>query len=172
MRDVVVVGAGLAGLSAAWRLRHTDVLVLEAGDWVGGRLHSERRGAYWLNWGGHVFAGPGSSTDELLAETGVEAAEIPGSLQAFSMNGTFLRRGHIATYPLRVPMPMSARLATLRAGTKVLAGVARYTRVVRRRPGETGNERQQRIYDFANERTFLDLVGDCPRTRRSSSRRR
>ena len=28
MRDVVVVGGGLAGLSAGWRLRHWDVIVL------------------------------------------------------------------------------------------------------------------------------------------------
>ena len=162
MKDVVVVGAGLAGLSAAWRLRHTDVLVLEADDRVGGRIRSERRGQYWLNWGGHVFAGHDSSTDELLSEVGVEAADIPGSLQGLSMNGKLIRKGHIATYPLRIPMPMSSRLATVRTGAKVVAGVARYTRVVRKRAGETGAERQQRIYDFANSRTFQDLVGDLP----------
>lgn len=162
MKDAVVVGAGLAGLSAAWRLRHTDVLVLEADDRVGGRIRSERRGAYWLNWGGHVFAGHDSSTDELLTEVGVEATDIPGSLQALSMNGKFLRSGHIATYPCRIPMPMSARVATMTAGSKVVVGVARYTRVVRKRAGETGAARQQRIYDFANDRTFDDLVGDLP----------
>jgi protoporphyrinogen/coproporphyrinogen III oxidase len=162
MKDVVVVGAGLAGLSAAWRLRHLDTLVLEADDRVGGRIRSERRGAYWLNWGGHVFAGHDSSTDELLRETGVAAVDIPGSLQALSMNGKLLRKGHIATYPLRIPMPMSSRLATVRTGMKVVSGVARYTRVVRKRAGETGAERQQRIYDFANSRTFADLVGELP----------
>jgi protoporphyrinogen/coproporphyrinogen III oxidase len=162
MRDVVVVGAGLAGLSAAWRLRTQDVMVLEADHRVGGRIRSERRGQYWLNWGGHVFAGAGSSTDELLTEAGVEARDIPGSLQALSMNGKFLRSGHIATYPLRLPMDMRSRVATVRAGMKVVAGVAKYTRVVARRNGETGAERQQRIYDFDNDRSFLDLVGELP----------
>lgn len=162
MRDVVVVGAGLAGLSAGWRLRHWDGLVLEADHRVGGRIKSERRGDYWLNWGGHVFAGPGSSTDALLNEVGVMAVAVPGSLQALSMNGKFLRKGHIATYPLRIPMPMASRVATVAAGLKVVAGVARYTDVVRKRAGESGAMRQQRIYDFANTQTFADLVGDLP----------
>jgi oxygen-dependent protoporphyrinogen oxidase len=162
MKDVVVIGAGLAGLSAAWRLQSADVLVLEAADRVGGRIRSERRGEYWMNWGGHVFAGAGSSTDELLVESGVEAKEIPGSLQALSMNGKFLRSGHVATYPLRLPMSAASRVATVRAGLKIVAGVAKYTRVVAKRDGETGAERQQRIYDFDNDRSFLDLVGELP----------
>ncbi|CAN5132701.1 hypothetical protein BH09ACT13_BH09ACT13_12300 [soil metagenome] len=40
VRDVVVVGAGIAGLAAAWSLRDRDVLVLEAEDRVGGRMKS------------------------------------------------------------------------------------------------------------------------------------
>ena len=36
-RDVVIVGGGIAGLAAAWRLRHRDVLLLEASDRLGGR---------------------------------------------------------------------------------------------------------------------------------------
>lgn len=162
MKDAVVVGAGLAGLSAAWRLRHWDTLVLESDGRVGGRIRSERRGDYWLNWGGHVFAGPGSSTDSLLSEVGVSAVEIPGSLQALSMNGRFLRKGHIATYPLRIPMSLGSRIATARAGMKVVAEVAKYAGVVRKRAGESGAMRQQRIYDFANERSFAEFVGELP----------
>lgn len=162
VRDVVVVGAGLAGLSAGWRLRNWDALVLESDDRVGGRIRSERRGNYWMNWGGHVFAGAGSSTDALLNEAGVMAVDIPGSLQALAMNGKFLKKGHIATYPLRIPMSMSARVATMRAGMKIVVGVGKYTGVVRKRAGESGASRQQRIYDFANDQTFQDFVGDLP----------
>ena len=59
-RDVVIVGGGIAGLSAAWRLRHRDVLLLEAGDRLGGRMRSDACGEYWLNYGAHLFPAPGS----------------------------------------------------------------------------------------------------------------
>ena len=58
MTDVVVVGAGLAGLSAArdLALGGADVLVLEARDRVGGRVTTDRRfglttdlGASWIH---------------------------------------------------------------------------------------------------------------------------
>lgn len=160
MKDAVIVGGGLAGLSAAWRLRHWDTVVLESGDRVGGRIRSERRGDYWLNWGGHVFAGAGSSTDALLNEVGVMAVQIPGSLQGLSMNGKFIRKGHIATYPLRIPMSLSSRVDTFRAGLKVVSGVAKYTGVVRKRAGESGAMRQQRIYDFENTTSFQDFIGN------------
>jgi protoporphyrinogen/coproporphyrinogen III oxidase len=160
MRDVVIVGGGLAGLSAGWRLRHWDTLLLESDGRVGGRIRSERRGDYWLNWGGHVFAGAGSSTDALLSEVGVSAVEIPGSLQALSMNGKFIRKGHIATYPFRIPMSLSSRIDTLRGGLKVVGGVAKYTKVVRKRAGESGAMRQQRIYDFQNDSSFQDFIGN------------
>lgn len=162
MKDVVIVGAGLAGLSAGWRLRHWDTLLLEADERVGGRIKSERRGAYWMNWGGHVFAGAGSSTENLLSEVGVTAVEIPGSLQAMSLNEKFISKGHIASYPFRLPMDTASRIATMKAGLKVMGGVAKYTNVVKKRPGESGTMRQQRIYDFENDRTFQDYVGELP----------
>lgn len=162
MKDAVIVGAGIAGLSAAWRLRHWDTLVLEADTRVGGRIRSERRGPYWLNWGAHVLAGPGSSTEELLREVGVSAVAIPGSLQAIELGGTLLTKGHLATYPFRLPMSPRARAATLRAGMKLLPQIARYTGVVRARAGESSATRQQRIYDFANDRSFADFVGKLP----------
>ena len=162
MRDVVVVGGGLAGLAAGWRLRDRDVVLLEAGGRVGGRIRSERRGPYYLNWGGHVFAGPGSGTDTLLRETGVAALAVPGVLTGLAMNGRLLLGGRVETYPFRIPMPWSSRLALLRAGTKVGFAVLRYARIAGLRPGEDEAARQQRVYDFLNDRTFADFVGDLP----------
>lgn len=162
MRDVVVVGGGLAGLSAAWRLRHWDAVLLEADDRVGGRIKSERRGPYWLNWGGHVFSGPGTATDMLLNEAGVTAIKVPGSLTSMSMNGKFIASGRIETYPFRIPMSPAARAAVIKTGAKLSREVLRYSRATRPNPDESPAVRQQRIYDYDNDRTFLDLIGDLP----------
>jgi len=162
VRDAVIVGGGLAGLSAGWRLRDRDVVVLESSHRVGGRIRSERRGPYYLNWGGHVFAGEGSGTDRLLQEAGVGAVDIPGALTGLAMNGRLLLGGRVETYPFRIPMPWSSRMAVLRAGAKVGLAVARYSRIVGLRKGEDEATRQQRVYDFLNDRTFADYVGDLP----------
>lgn len=162
MKDVVIVGGGLAGLAAGWRLRHWDTVLLEAGDRVGGRIRSERRGPYWLNWGGHVFAGAGTATDLLLNEAGVTAAQVPGSLTGLSMNGRLILDGRIESYPFRIPMSTSSRIALIRTGLRVGGQVLRYARTVRRRPGEEPARRQQRIYDFENDRSFRDFVGELP----------
>lgn len=162
MKDVVIVGGGIAGLAAGWRLRHWDTVLLESAGRVGGRISSERRGPYWLNWGGHVYAGGNSSTSWLLDNTGVDAVGVPGSLSGLAMNGKLLLKGRVETYPFRVPMSMSSRIGVLKTGAKVGLAVAKYARIVGRRSGEDEATRQQRVYDFMNDRTFADYVGDLP----------
>jgi oxygen-dependent protoporphyrinogen oxidase len=51
-RDVLILGAGLAGLSAAFHLRDLDLEVIEAADHVGGRTKSVRLpNEPWNNYG-------------------------------------------------------------------------------------------------------------------------
>jgi oxygen-dependent protoporphyrinogen oxidase len=162
MRDVVIVGGGIAGLAAAWRLRHRDMVLLEAEPRIGGRIRSERRGPYWLNWGGHVYAGGDSATAWLLDDTGIDSVPVPGSLAGLAMNGRLLLGGRVETYPFRIPMPWSSRVALLAAGAKVSTAVARYARIVKRRPGEDQATRQRRIYAFMNDQSFAEFIGDLP----------
>jgi protoporphyrinogen/coproporphyrinogen III oxidase len=162
MKDVIIVGGGLAGLSAAWRLRFRDILLLESENRVGGRIKSERRGNYWLNWGGHVFAGPNTATDTLLRSVGIDALPVPGVVTAMAMNGKLLVDGRVELYPFRIPMSWSSRFALIRAGAKVRLAVKKYGKIATRHPGEDYRIHQQRIYNFLNDRTFTDFVGQLP----------
>ena len=74
--DVVVVGAGITGLTSARRLSQSgyDVAVVEAKDRVGGRLDKAELGVdgKYTDTGGQ-FAGPGQGKLlELARELGVE----------------------------------------------------------------------------------------------------
>ena len=148
-RDVVIVGGGIAGLSAAWRLRHRDVLVLEAGDRLGGRMRSDPCGRYWLNYGAHLFPGPGSLVDAMARECGLETVPVTGSMMGLAVGSKVVHDGRVETYPLRLPLALRDRIAFARAGLKVRRAVARY-----RRLGQP--------LDFEDERTLGEFLGPLP----------
>jgi oxygen-dependent protoporphyrinogen oxidase len=137
-RDVVIVGGGIAGLAAAWRLRHRDVLLLEAGDRLGGRIRSDVRGGYWLNHGAHLFPGPGTLLDGIARECGLETAPVTGGMMGLAVGSRILDRGRVETYPLRLPLPLGDRVAFARAGLRMQRAVARYHRTEHRHGFEDG----------------------------------
>jgi oxygen-dependent protoporphyrinogen oxidase len=148
-RDVVIIGGGIAGLAAAWRLRHRDVLLLEAGDRLGGRMRSDPCDEYWLNYGAHLFPGPGSLVDAMARECGLETVPVTGGMMGLAVGSTVLDRGRVETYPFRLPLSVRDRVAFVRAGIRVQRAVARYRRVVRHD-------------DFEDARTFGEFLGPLP----------
>jgi monoamine oxidase len=98
---VVVVGAGLAGLTAATALIRAgaDVTVLEARNRTGGRVHGRT-------------VGQGVTIDAGAAYLGSRHTELLASLQEYGLgtattntggNSTFLLDGHLTTNPYRIP---------------------------------------------------------------------
>jgi oxygen-dependent protoporphyrinogen oxidase len=147
--DAVVIGGGIAGLSAAWRLRYREVLLLEAGDRLGGRMRSDPCGGYWLNYGAHLFPAPGTLVDALARECGLETVPVTGSMMGLAVRSRRLTSGRAETYPFRLPLSLRDRVAFARAGLKVRRAVRR-SRQLGDGPG------------FEDHRTFGELLGPLP----------
>lgn len=107
--EVVVVGAGYAGLSAARRLHRlgADVLVVEARPRVGGRVWTETLPSGAVVDHGGQWVGPGQDhLEALAAELGVS------TFPTFTTGaGVELRQGRRATYAGLIPTSDSAAAA-------------------------------------------------------------
>jgi len=159
IRDVVIIGGGIAGLTAAWRLRHRDLLLLEAADRVGGRMRSEPHGDYWLNYGAHLFPAPGSLVDAIATELALETVPVWGSMMGLAVGGRKLTSGPVESYPLRLPLSLADRVGFAHRGLKVQHAVGGYHRIAKPRPGESTADTRARILAYEDERTFGEFLG-------------
>jgi monoamine oxidase len=84
-RDVVVIGAGLAGLNAALTLEAAglDVLVLEAQQRVGGRIHSMRQLKVKAEAGGTYIGAGYARVIDAAQRYGVELVDVTPVLEFF-----------------------------------------------------------------------------------------
>src|SRR4051794_16704648 len=82
--DIIIIGAGAAGLAAARELSHDGlrILILEARGRIGGRLYSIRDPLedYPIELGGEFIHGRPEEIFSILGEAGLEAREVGGSL--------------------------------------------------------------------------------------------
>jgi oxygen-dependent protoporphyrinogen oxidase len=78
-KSAAVVGAGLGGLSAAYRLRQAgwDVTVFEASDRPGGRVQTIERDGYRLDTGASAIADSYTAYLDLIRELGLSAEISP-----------------------------------------------------------------------------------------------
>jgi len=92
--DVVVVGAGLAGLTAAWRLRRAgvDATVFEAGGRVGGRAFTARDTfAVKAELGGELIDTRHTAIRALCAELGLSLVDAEDDARSFERERYFLQ---------------------------------------------------------------------------------
>jgi protoporphyrinogen oxidase len=96
--DVVVLGAGPAGLAAAWRLaeRGREVVVVERADHVGGLAASFEVGGMRVDHGSHRLH-PSAAPEVLRALSGL----LGGDLQRRIRNGRIRISGRFVAFPPR-----------------------------------------------------------------------
>ncbi|MFC8266922.1 flavin monoamine oxidase family protein [Streptomyces cinereoruber] len=121
--DVVVVGAGMAGLMAATTLaREADVVVLEAADRAGGRVETVRKGDYWINLGTQFTEGTGPLIDALHRH-GIEMGSLAGKGVALALNGRLVDTADPFALMFRTRMRLVDQVGMAVVGARVLAAV-------------------------------------------------
>jgi protoporphyrinogen/coproporphyrinogen III oxidase len=118
-RKVIVVGAGMAGLAAAFRLRQAglDVTVLESSNRVGGRLVTDSRDGYLIERGAQLITSTYRNALGLVKELGLEAELRPTSpWMAIVKDGR----------PRRMPSGAMFPIYALTSGLVTLPDLARF----------------------------------------------
>ncbi|MCW4353741.1 FAD-dependent oxidoreductase [Hoyosella sp. YIM 151337] len=119
--DVVVVGAGMAGLMAATTLSpETDVVVLEADNRTGGRVETVRQGDYWINVGTQFTEGTGTLI-EALDRHGIERGSLAGKSVALYLNGGIVDTANPVALMFRTRMTALDRIGMAAVGARILA---------------------------------------------------
>ncbi|MPC16723.1 Lysine-specific histone demethylase 1A [Portunus trituberculatus] len=93
--NVIVIGAGIAGLAAAQQLNSFgfEVIVLEARDRVGGRIATFRKGPYIADLGAMVVTGLGGNPVNVLSkQINMELVRIKQKCPLYESNGNTVRK--------------------------------------------------------------------------------
>lgn len=120
--EVVVIGAGMAGLMAATTLADRDVVVLEAAGRAGGRVETVRDGDYWINVGTQFTEGTGPLIDALHRHE-IPMGTLEGKSVALSLGGKQVDTSNPFSLMFRSRMTLKDRIGLALVGTRILAKV-------------------------------------------------
>lgn len=135
--EIVVIGAGMAGLMAATTLSDRDVVVLEATGRAGGRVESVRQGDYWINLGTQFTEGTGTLI-EALERHQVPMGTLAGKKVALALNGKQVDTSNPFGLMFRSRMGLMDRVGLAAVGARIVAAVPFLAMNPRQLPGEAG----------------------------------
>ena len=114
MHDTIVIGGGIAGLTAAWSLRNAgkDVVVLEEQTRAGGNVYTVEADGYRMESGPHSFMGSSENLWNLVEAAGLEERVEPAADVA--ANRFIYRDGRLVPLPLSATSFLSSRILSFR----------------------------------------------------------
>jgi len=108
--DAIVVGGGIAGLTAAYRLRDRNIILLEKDEVPGGRTVSRNLGPFVYNAGAQVVLGNTSPLAKLVDEIGVKRTLIAKSRIPFYINGKLVSSTSRLGLLWKMPIPLTDKI--------------------------------------------------------------
>ena len=123
--ETLIVGGGIGGLTAAWRLAKTgrDVLLVEASDHVGGAMRTVRRDGFLLEQGPFNVIVRAPALADLLADVAEAAPVIPADKEA-GKNRFVLFDGRLRKVPTSPADLAKSDLLTKAGKALLLRGLA------------------------------------------------
>lgn len=114
--NIAVVGAGIAGLTAAYQLKRAGLnpTVLEKGDYAGGRVKSIRRGDFLFDVGAFIYLGSYEDSVALMKEIG-----LAPQLGKFDAYGAMPRNGVLKFLDFNKPVRTIVGTDYLSFGSKL-----------------------------------------------------
>lgn len=120
--DVLIIGAGISGLSLGWWLaRHgLQVEIWEADDRVGGKIKSTRQDGYLTERAAAMVMNFRPEVSELIAETGLESVKTVRRAEAEARR-YLLHNDQLTDLPMRLGAMAFSPLWSLRGKLRLLA---------------------------------------------------
>lgn len=145
---VLVVGGGISGLSAAYRLRQSgcEVVVLEADDRPGGKIRSEISDGYLVEHGPNGFLDSRTAVIDLVGELGLEGQLLPANEEA--ARRYVFSRGWLRALPRGPLSLLVSGLLTPRGLLRLLCEPFIKARLADTSPGTS----DESVFDFAKRR--------------------
>lgn len=123
MPNIVIVGAGISGLSLAYRIRqrlpNVELTLLEASPRAGGNIATEREDGFQFDIGPNGFLDNKSSTIQLCRDLGLESELIPAS-EASRRHRFLLFAGRLQRLPSSPLSLVTTRLLSWRGKLALL----------------------------------------------------
>ncbi len=152
MPSVIIVGGGISGLALAYRLQqaapHVSITLLEKDTRSGGKIRTEEREGFRVEWGPNGFLDSKPTTIELCRQIGLGDRLLAGSTAAAKNRYLFLR-GRL----LRLPSSFVSFL-----GSRVLSWRGKLALLSERYRGPRRDLKDESIDAFARRRAGAEVA--------------